>query len=146
MEHGLKGVTHTYNAQSALHHREIGTVGAALLEDGLSAELIADTIHVSVPAIKLLLKSKPHEKLTLITDSIRAKGLCDGESELGGSVVIVKNGEARLGDGTLAGSVLKMNIAVKNMVERAGASFTDAVDFATINPAKNIGLDEKSEV
>lgn len=143
MERGLKGVTHTYNAQSALHHREIGTVGAALLEDGLASELIADTIHVSVPAIKLLLKSKPHEKLTLITDSIRAKGLCDGESELGGSVVIVKDGEARLKDGTLAGSVLKMNIAVKNMVEKAGASFTDAVDFATINPAKNIGLDEK---
>lgn len=137
---GLKGVTHTFNAQKPLHHREVGVVGSALLFDDLYSEAICDTIHLSIPAIKLLIKNKPHDKLTLITDSMRAKGLPDGISELGGQKVIVKNGEARLSDGTLAGSVLKMNIALKNLVNLCGVSFTDAVDFATANPAKNLNL------
>lgn len=140
---GMTNVTHTYNAQTGLHHRDAGVVGAALLNDELNAELICDLIHVSVPAIKLVIKNKPHDKVTLITDSMRAKHMPDGESELGGQVVIVKNGEARLQDGTLAGSVLKMNVAVKNVVESVGVEFTDAIDFATINPAKNLGIDDK---
>lgn len=139
---GAVGITHTYNAQSPLHHRDIGTVGAALLLDELQTEIIADTIHVSVPAIKLLVKNKPKEKITLITDAMRAKGMPDGESELGGQKVFVKNGEARLADGTLAGSVLKMNVAVKNMTEKVGVPFTEAVDFATKNPARMMGLSE----
>jgi len=116
-------------------------VGSAMLFDELACELIADTIHVSVPAIKLLAKCKPEGKLVLITDAMRAKGLADGESELGGQKVIVKNGEARLVDGTLAGSVLRMNVAVKNMVEKAGLSLADACDLATKNPAKALGID-----
>ncbi|MBO5363334.1 MAG: N-acetylglucosamine-6-phosphate deacetylase, partial [Clostridia bacterium] len=96
---GASNVTHTYNAQTALHHREIGTVGSAMLFDQLNCELIADTIHVSVPAMKLLVKNKPADKLSLITDAMRAKGIPDGISELGGQVVYVKNGEARLEDG-----------------------------------------------
>ncbi len=137
---GLKNVTHTFNAQTPLHHRDIGTVGSALLIDELQTEIIADTIHVSVPAIKLLVKNKPKNKINLITDAMRAKGMPDGESELGGQKVFVKNGEARLADGTLAGSVLTMNVAVKNMVEKVGVDFADAVDFATINPATSIGV------
>ncbi len=141
---GAKHVTHTYNAQTALHHREIGTVGSAMLFDELNCELIADTIHVSVPAMRLLVKNKPLDKLTLITDAMRAKGLPDGESELGGQKVFVKDGEARLADGTLAGSVLKMNRAIQNMVEKVGVPFTKAVDYATINPAKNLGIDKET--
>lgn len=141
---GAGSVTHTYNAQSALHHREIGTVGSAMLFDELSCELIADTIHVSVPAIKLLAKCKPHSKLILITDAMRAKGIADGESELGGQKVFVKNGEARLADGTLAGSVLKMNKALENMVKHAGMSITQACDLATINPARVLGIDNEA--
>lgn len=72
---------------------------------------------------------------------MRAKGLADGESELGGQVVIVKNGEARLKDGTLAGSVLRMNRAIANLVEKVGIAFLQAVDYATINPAKTLGVD-----
>lgn len=140
---GMTNVTHTYNAQTGLHHRDVGVVGAALLNDGLNCEIICDTIHVSVPAIKLLIKNKPHDKVTLITDSMRAKHMPDGESELGGQIVIVKDGEARLKDGTLAGSVLKMNVAVKNVTEKVGVPFTDAVDFATVNPAKNLGVYDK---
>jgi N-acetylglucosamine-6-phosphate deacetylase len=141
---GAKNVTHTYNAQSALHHREIGTVGSAMLFDELACELIADTIHVSVPAIKLLNKCKPDGKLVLITDAMRAKGLPDGESELGGQKVFVKNGEARLADGTLAGSVLRMNAALKNMVEKAGLTLEKACDLATINPAKVLGIEDEA--
>ena len=141
---GAKNVTHTYNAQSALHHREIGVVGSAMLLDELNCELIADTIHVSVPAMKLLVKNKPANKLTLITDAMRAKGIPDGESELGGQKVYVKNGEARLEDGTLAGSVLRMNRAVQNVVEKVGVPFTQAVDYATINPAKTLGIDKET--
>ncbi|MBQ7368801.1 MAG: N-acetylglucosamine-6-phosphate deacetylase [Clostridia bacterium] len=140
---GAKNVTHTYNAQTALHHREIGTVGSAMLFDELNCELIADTIHVSVPAMRLLAKNKPNDKLTLITDAMRAKGLPDGESELGGQKVFVKDGEARLADGTLAGSVLKMNKAIQNFVEKVGVPFTQAVDCATINPAKNLSIDNE---
>lgn len=140
---GLKNVTHTFNAQKPLHHREIGTVGSALLFDELNAEAICDTIHLSVPAIKLLIKNKPHDKFTLITDSMRAKHLADGISELGGQKVIVKNGEARLENGTLAGSILKMNDAIKNLVLKCDVHFTDAVDFATVNPAKNLNIFDK---
>ena len=141
---GASNVTHTYNAQTALHHREIGTVGSAMLYDELNCELIADTIHVSVPAMRLLIKNKPADKLSLITDAMRAKGIPDGVSELGGQVVYVKNGEARLADGTLAGSVLRMNRAVQNVVEKVGVPFTKAVDFATINPARMLGIDHET--
>ena len=143
VEAGAKNVTHTYNAQSALHHREIGVVGSAMLIDELNCELIADTIHVSVPAMRLLVKNKSADKVTLITDAMRAKGIPDGVSELGGQTVYVKNGEARLVDGTLAGSVLRMNRAVQNVVEKVGVPFTQAVDYATINPAKTLGIDNE---
>ncbi len=138
---GASNVTHTYNAQTGLHHREIGTVGSAMMLDELNCELIADTIHVSVPAMQLLVKNKPADKLTLVTDAMRAKGIPDGVSELGGQTVYVKNGEARLEDGTLAGSVLRMNRAVQNLVEKVGVPFTKAVDCATLNPAKNLKID-----
>lgn len=140
---GATGITHTFNAQSAFTHREAGVVGAALLLDDYTCELICDTIHVSVPAIKILAKNKPHDKLVLITDAMRAKNLGDTVSELGGQTVYVKNGEARLADGTLAGSVLRMNDAVKNMVTRCGVDFCTAVDFASANPARNLGIFDK---
>ena len=143
VSNGVSSITHTFNAQTGLHHREIGVVGSAMLIDELNAELIADAIHVSVPAMQLLIKNKPNDKVILITDAMRAKGLPDGESELGGQKVIVKNGEARLVDGTLAGSVLTMNKAVENVVKKVGVDFLQAVDFATINPAKNLGIAEE---
>ena len=141
LENGASNVTHTFNAQTSLHHREIGVVGSALLLDELYSEVICDTIHVSVPALKLLAKCKPNDKLILITDAMRAKGLSDGVSELGGQKVYVKNGEARLENGTLAGSVLTMNLAIKNMVEKVGVPLEQAVDYATINSAKQLKID-----
>lgn len=138
--HGLSRVTHTYNAQSALHHREIGVVGSALLYDELYCELIADGVHVSIPAMRLLIKNKPSDKLVLITDSMRAKGMPDGVYELGGQTVNVADGKATLEDGTLAGSVLKMNVAVKNVVEKCGVDICTALDFASYNPANSVGV------
>ena len=140
---GAGNVTHTYNAQRPLHHREAGVVGAALLLDELNCELICDTVHVCVPAMRLLAKNKPRGKLTLVTDALRAKGACrDGEFyELGGQRFSVKDGQARLPDGTLAGSVLPMNVAVKNLHEKVGVPLEAALDCASLNPAKNLGLD-----
>lgn len=144
---GARSITHTYNAQTGLHHREVGVVGSAMLFDELNCELICDMIHISIPAIKLMIKNKPHDKITLITDAMRAKGMPNGISELGGQEVFVNNGEARLKDGTLAGSVLKMNVAIKNLVRYAGVELTDAIDFASANPAKNLGVyDERGSI
>lgn len=140
---GLKNVTHTFNAQKPLHHREIGSVGSALLYDELNCELICDGIHVSAPAINLLRKCKPSDHLTLVTDAMRAKHMPDGLWELGGQPVYVKNGEARLEGGTLAGSVLKMNNAVKNIMNFTGCTLEEAVNYASLNPAKNLGVDDK---
>lgn len=143
IESGLANITHTYNAQKGLHHRDVGVVGSSLLFDSLNSEAICDLVHLSAPAIKLLIKNKPHDKFTLITDSMRAKHLPDGLSELGGQEVIVKDGEARLRNGALAGSILKMNTAIKNLVLKLDVAFTDAIDFATINPAKNLKIDNE---
>ena len=143
LDNGLHCITHTYNVQSPLHHREIGVVGSALLLDELYSECICDGVHISIPAIKLLLKNKPKDKFIVISDAMRAKNLPDGESELGGQKVIVKNGEARLENGALAGSVLNINKAIENLVKLCDVKFTDAVDFATINPAKNLGVADK---
>ncbi|MDE7082692.1 MAG: N-acetylglucosamine-6-phosphate deacetylase [Clostridia bacterium] len=139
---GARCVTHTFNAQTGIHHRDLGVAGAAVTCEKLSAEIISDTVHVSIPAIKLLAANKDKDKLILITDAMRAKGLADRESELGGQTVYVKNGQARLKDGTLAGSVLKMNEAIKNLYECAGVNFLQSIDCATINPAKNLGVEK----
>lgn len=138
---GVSNVTHTYNAQSPLHHREVGVVGSAMLFDELYCEAICDGVHLSPPAIKLLCKNKPADKLILITDSIRAKNMPDGEyAEPGGQVTVVKNGQARLKDGTLMGSLLKMNDAVKNTMRFLDADLATVVKYACENPAKNLGV------
>lgn len=140
VEAGATNLTHTYNAMKPLHHREVGTVGSGFLFDELNCECICDGIHVSGPAIQLLHKNKPADKMTLITDAMRAKHMPDGVSELGGQVVIVKNGEARLENGTLAGSVLKMNNAVKNVMKFLNLPLEEVVKLASQNSAKNLGV------
>jgi len=142
IDSGAKCITHTYNAQSPLHHREIGTLGSALLIDDLYCEIIADTVHVSVPAIKLLVKNKPKDKIILITDALRSQGLPEGLSDTGGLPIMITKDCARLLNGTLAGTVVPMNGMVRNMVEKVGVSFETAIDFATINPAKNLGVEK----
>ncbi len=139
---GATSITHTFNAMSPFHHRDIGLVGTALF-DTVSCELICDLIHVSPSAVALLYKNKGKEQICLITDSMEAKYMPEGRYELGGQEVFVKGNEARLKDGTLAGSTLKMNEAVRNFKNTTGVSFTDAVDCATIYPARCIHVDDK---
>lgn len=140
---GLSSITHTFNAQKGIHHRDIGTAGAGLLIDKLYTEIICDLVHLSVGAVKLILKCKPKDKIVAITDSMRAKYLPNGESELGGQKVIVNNGEARLENGALAGSVLKMNNALANLVLKCDVPFETAIDFMTANPALSLGVYDK---
>lgn len=140
---GTRITTHTFNAMKGIHHRDIGTAGAALLDDTVSCELIADLYHVSEDAIRLLYKCKGKEGITLITDSMEAKYLPDGEYQLGGNPVFVKDGTARLKDGTLAGSILKLNEGIRNIKNVLGISLEDAVYMATANPAKNLLVYDK---
>ena len=140
---GLSHVTHTFNAMRELHHREPGVVGAALTSPELTVEIIADGVHIHPIVLKILTKIKDGEKIVLITDAMRAAGLKEGTYDLGGQEVIVTKGQARLKDGTLAGSVLTMDKAVKNMVNKIGIQLPKAIQMASYNPAKSIGIDDK---
>lgn len=140
---GLSHVTHTFNAMRGLHHREPGVVGAALISPELTVEVIADCIHIHPIVLKILTKVKEDEKVVLITDAMRAASLKEGTYDLGGQEVIVTKGQARLKDGTLAGSVLTMDKAVKNMVNKIGIQLPKAIQMASYNPAKSIGIENK---
>jgi N-acetylglucosamine-6-phosphate deacetylase len=126
-----------------LHHREPGVVGAALTSPELTVEVIADGIHIHPIVLKMLTQIKESEKLVLITDAMRATGFKEGTYDLGGQEVIVTKGQAKLKDGTLAGSVLTMDKAVENMVTKVGISLLNAVQMASFNPAKSIGIEDK---
>lgn len=136
---GLTSVTHMFNALSPFHHRDIGATGAGLLLDELHTELILDFIHVSKEAAKLLIKTKTPDRVIVITDSMRAKGLSDGISELGGQTVYIKDGMATLKDGTLAGSILKMIDAFKNMLSLE-ISLVEISKMMSLNAAKELNL------
>ena len=139
-EAGVTCATHTYNAMRGLHHREAGTVGGVFLSDNVYGELICDLIHISGPAIRVMARCKGLDKIILITDAMEAKHMPDGQYQLGGQDVFVKNGAARLADGTLAGSTLYLNNAVKNFRATLNIPLEKAVDCATKNPALNLGL------
>lgn len=143
---GATSGTHTYNAMTPLTHRNPGVVGAIMEHDQVYAELILDGIHVSFPAAKVLLKAKGLDKVMLITDSIEASGLEDGQYKLGNQAVFVKDNSARLADGTLAGSILAMNNAVKNAYQHLGLTINQAVNLASYNPAKNLNLIDLGEI
>lgn len=137
---GLKHITHTFNAMRALHHREPGAAGAALTLDALSTELIADGVHVHPAIMKLVLKAKGCEKVALISDAMRAAGLPEGAYGLGGQKVWVREGKAKLADGTLAGSTLTLDRAVKFMIQNIGLSPNEALYLATAAPASIINV------
>ena len=137
MEIGASRVTHCYNAQSKLHHRDLGIVGSALLYDELNIELISDLIHVSSPALKLAYKNNK-DNIILITDSIRAKNMADGEYDLGAQKVIVKDSIARTVDGALAGSTLHLNEGAKN--------FKEATDIDLITLSKSLSYNQAKEL
>ena len=146
MDSKASHITHLYNAQRGLHHREPGVTGHAFLEDSIYTEMIVDGYHIHPDMVNLAYKVKGPDRIEVITDSMRAKGLPDGESELGGQKVLVKNSQARLEDGTLAGSVLTFNDAFKNIMAFTGCSIEDAVKMTSVNQAREFGLNKKGSL
>ncbi len=136
---GAVSLTHTYNAMSSFHHRDGGAVGAGLLNDDVYCELIVDGFHVSPEAVKLAYKMKKR-KLILITDSMEATGMPDGEYSIAGLPVTVKDGKARTHEGAIAGSTLSLIDGVKNLAAFADISFAEALYNATAAPAKMLGI------
>jgi len=136
IDNGAAHVTHMFNAMRPFHHRNPGVVLSSLLRNELKIELIADNLHVHPAVMEFLLKVKGANGIVLVSDSIRAGGMHEGEYEFADQKVIMKGRKAYLEDGTLAGSTLTLNKAIKNMVETANAKLTDAVRMASLNGAK----------
>ena len=143
----LKGnfthVTHTFNAQSGFNHRQPGVFGAVLNSDEVTAELIADTIHVHPGAMKVLIRCLGSDRVVLITDAMSGAGLPDGVYDLIGENVTVSGGRATLPDGTIAGSTMLLNQGVRNVHQVVGVPFADAVKMATLNPARAMGFSDR---
>ena len=137
---GVAHATHLFNAMSALAHRNPGVVGAALAADHVSVEVIADTFHINPGLYSIIAKTKG-DKMVLITDCTRAGGMPDGEYDLGGQPIFLKGIECRLADGTIAGSVLKLNAAVKNVLNHTALPVHEVFNMASLNPAAAIGCE-----
>ena len=143
---GLRLGTHLYNAMRPLAHREPGTVGALLTQDRIRTGIIADGVHVHEAAIRLAYRAKGSEGLVLVTDAMEAAGMPPGDYELGRRKVRLEDGAVRLPDGTLAGSALTMDEAVRNAVRFLGVSLAQAVRMAAETPAAAMILDGKGRI
>ncbi len=146
IDNGASHITHIFNAMRPLHHRDAGVLAASFLRDELKIELIADGIHVHPVIMKLIYKLKGTRGIILITDAIRAAGMPDGEYEFADQKVYVKNKKAYLEDGTLAGSTLTMEEAVRVMHEKVGVPLTDAVRMASLNGTKVLGIQRQKGI
>ncbi|HEV7766602.1 MAG TPA: N-acetylglucosamine-6-phosphate deacetylase [Thermoanaerobaculia bacterium] len=146
IEWGACHFTHLYNAMTPLHHRDPGVVGAALTSVDATAELIADGIHVHPAAMRVAVQAMPR-RIAIVTDAMRACGLAEGTYKLYEYEVTVAEGAARLADGTLAGSVLTMDAAMRNMIELAGLPLETVIPMATEIPARIAGVaDRKGKI
>ena len=139
---GVRHATHLFNAMTPLTHRGPGVVGAALNSDEVSTELIVDTHHVNAALFDTVYKLKGR-KLCFITDCLPAGGLPEGEYTLGGAKIIYKNDLCRLEDGTIAGSVLKLNKGVWNVYTNSKIPLNECVNCASLNPATTLGIQDK---
>lgn len=139
---GFCHATHLFNAMSGFSHREPGVVGAVFDSD-ITAEIICDGVHISYPSLRVACKQKGVENMILVTDAMCACGLGSGIYSLGGQSVIVKDSEARLENGALAGSVLTLNKAVKNIYSNSKYELYEVIRMATYNPAKHCRVENK---
>ncbi len=137
---GASYATHLFNAMRHLHQREPGATGALLLANEVMAEMIADGKHLHAALYEIAYRVKGKERLLLVTDAMRAKCMSDGCYELGGQEVHVTDGKATLANGTLAGSVLCMPDAIKNIMKYTDCSLEDAIRMASYNPAHKLNL------
>ena len=142
---GAHHAIHTYNAMRPFSHRDPGVIGAVLTSSDISAELIADGVHVDETAMRLLLQAKGAGGVILISDGISATGMPDGQYTLGGFEVTVSGGVCRNSEGKLAGSTLTLDRALRNIIQ-LGASLRDALQMLTFNPAKLLGIEHKKGV
>ncbi|WP_123052910.1 N-acetylglucosamine-6-phosphate deacetylase [Clostridium sp. JN-1] len=142
IKYGANVAVHTFNGMRGFKHREPGILGAVLTEDEVFCEVICDLVHVHPAAIDLLLRCKKTGKVVLMSDSMRAAGLEDGKYMLGALKVIVKDHIARVESGSLAGSTTNILNCVKNMVEKVGVNSVEAVNMASLNPSKLLGVDD----
>jgi N-acetylglucosamine-6-phosphate deacetylase len=140
IDKGVSHVTHLFNQMSGFHHREPGIVGAAFNRGEVMVELIADGIHVRPEAVDIAFQQITGDRMILITDSMRAKCLKNGQYDLGGQMVTVKDGMAMLDEDTLAGSVLEMKSAFKNIQKFTGCPIEEAIKITSENPAKQLGV------
>ncbi len=138
IRHGVNTTTHTFNAMHPIHHRQPGVLAVALTHPDISAEFIADMVHIDPLIVKLIYFAKGVERCYYCTDSMEAAGMPDGDYQLGPSVVTVENGVARKGD-RLAGSTLTMDRGLRLLLEQAGIPLHDALRMGTRNPADIIG-------
>ncbi|MBV9183871.1 MAG: amidohydrolase family protein, partial [Acidobacteria bacterium] len=139
---GARHATHTFNAMRPLDHRTPGILGEVLSNPVLTADLIADGVHVHPSVVQLFLSAKGPARAVLITDATAAAGMPDGSYRLGPIEVEVKEGRC-LYQGSLAGSVLSLDRAIRNVMEFSGWAFEPALRSATLNPARVVGLAEK---
>ncbi|PNZ31817.1 N-acetylglucosamine-6-phosphate deacetylase [Staphylococcus petrasii] len=142
VEHGAKHITHLYNAATPFEHRDPGVFGAAWTNKGLNTEIIVDGVHSHPASVNIAYKQKGNEHMYLITDAMRAKGMKDGEYDLGGQNVIVKGKEARLASGALAGSILRMNDGLRNLMTYTNDSLENLWRVASLNQAKALKIDD----
>lgn len=138
IEKGISHATHFFNAMTGLHHREPGVVGAFFDADDATVEAITDLIHLHPCIIRTIYKVKGADRMIGITDSMAATGMENGTYKLGKQIVTTKDGVATLEDGTLAGSTLTMDVALRNMVQKVGIPLEDAVKILSYNPARLI--------
>jgi len=138
---GCSHVTHLFNGMAPLHHRAPGIIGAALTRD-VFTELIVDKVHVDQGLFQFVLNNKGSERIVLITDSMRAGCMEDGIYDIGGQEARVASGAVRLDDGSLAGSVLTLNQAVRHFYESTDATLSEVIHMASLNPAKSIKVDD----
>ena len=140
--HGVRHAVHVYNAMRPFSHRDSGVIGAVLTSTEVSAELIADGVHVEDAAMKVLLQAKGPAHMILISDGISATGMPDGKYVLGKFEVTVSGGVCRNAEGKLAGSTLTLDRALRNIVA-LGVPLADAVRMLTLNPAALLGIEFK---
>lgn len=147
VELGIRHVTHTYNVMTGLHHRKPGVLGGALTCDQVTNELISDGKHVSLTAMDILIRCKGVDKICVITDNTAVAGLPDGEYKLTGRDIVKKDGITRFADSTpdmdhtMAGSEWPINHCVKTLIQDVGVAIKDAIQMATLNPARVINMD-----
>jgi N-acetylglucosamine-6-phosphate deacetylase len=137
---GINHATHTFNQMAGIHHRKPGTVSGVLLLDEIYAEFIADGVHLHPAIVDMIVRLKGPDRALLITDAISGAGMPDGDYELGGQKIVVKEGAVRLEDGTLAGSALTMDQAVRNVRAFTGRPLAECIRMATLTPARSIGV------